>query len=439
MAPADRSFTLTMATARGFSSASTPRLSLMLEQPGRARQVKRLGLSPLVVGSSAECELVCEDPGVSRTHCRFELTPEGIVVTDLGSKNGTHVQGLRIREILLTQPATVRLGSSTVQLTVEAGEEVIPLSASNRFGDAFGVSVAMRAVFSTLERAAASDLPVLLQGESGTGKELLARALHTTGPRADQAFVVVDCAALTEQLAEAELFGYEVGAFTGAVRAHVGLLEQADGGTLFLDEVDALSPALQPRFLRALESRKVRPLGADEERPARFRIVAAARAGAGALREDLKHRIAGVEVRIPPLRERKEDIPLLVEQMLRRMDPPRRLADLPSNAIDLLMSHAWTGNVRELRNTVTRWALFPELSRSPARASETSPPTSWAPWGHLPLREARDAAVESFERSFVTGKLEAAGGNVAAAARDMDVSRQYLYRLLSRYGIRGNE
>jgi transcriptional regulator with PAS, ATPase and Fis domain len=302
----------------------------------------------------------------------------------------------------------------------------------------------MRALFAQLERAARSDETVLLLGESGTGKELLARALHTESPRQNGPFVVLDCTALAPTLLEAELFGHTRGAFTGAAESRAGLLEQAHGGTLFIDEVGELPLDLQPKLLRALEARQYRPVGASEWRSFDARIVAAthrdlrARVAGGAFREDLYYRFAVFEMAVPPLRDRREDIPLLVERFLAAMSPPRTLADLPPNAVDILSSHHWPGNVRELRNTVARIVVFPEhLERAvtpgaPGRADA-------ARLLRMPLREARDLVVEDFERSYLAARLAEHGGNVTRAAEAIGVSRQFAYRLLEKYGLRAGE
>jgi DNA-binding NtrC family response regulator len=250
------------------------------------------------------------------------------------------------------------------------------------------------------------------------------------------------------------------------VAAHQGLLEQADGGTLFIDEVGELPLELQPKLLRALEARQVRRIGATEWRAFDTRVVAAthrdlrARVADGTFRQDLYYRLAVVEVHVPALREHKDDIPLLVERFLTAHVPPRSLADLPPHALELLAAHDWPGNVRELRNTVMRLVLFPNLveeaigaARAP-RPAETPPPapTSGAPLPApkdegsplgalllLPLREARELVVEQFERAYMTVKLGEHNGNISRVADAIGVSRQFVYRLIDRYALRGEE
>lgn len=304
-----------------------------------------------------------------------------------------------------------------------------------------GRSEVMRALFAKLARAAATHETILLLGESGTGKEILAEAIHAASPRRRGPFVVLDCGAASPSLLEAELFGHVRGAFTGALQDRTGLMEQASGGTLFIDELGELPIDLQPKLLRAMESRRVRRVGASTYRDVDVRIVAAthrdlrARVLEGAFREDLYYRLAVIVARIPPLRERREDIGVLVERFLAAQSPPRRLEELPAGTLALLEAHSWPGNVRELRNTVTRLSVFPELARE-----AITPPLHAAGEVELgavlglSLRDAREAIVERFERGYVTAKLAEAGGVVKAAAA-MGVSRQLLHRLMTRYGL----
>jgi DNA-binding NtrC family response regulator len=310
-----------------------------------------------------------------------------------------------------------------------------------RFGEAVG-GEAMRPVFATLERAAVTDETIVLLGESGTGKELLARAIHDRSPRRGAPFEVFDCSGVSPALIEAELFGYVRGAFTGATSASVGAFARAHGGTLFLDGLAGLPLDLQPKLLRALESHEFKPVGSNEWRRFDARVLAStqpnlrALVACGDFREDLFYRIAVVEAHLPPLRERKEDIPLLVERFLAAASPPRTMADLAPETMSLLVTHRWPGNVRELRNTVARLVLFPELAHE---AIDFGGPLGEKPKRRelckLHLREARAIVVEHFERIYLTTKLREHGGRVPRAAEAMGVSRQFLHRLLDEYGI----
>jgi transcriptional regulator with PAS, ATPase and Fis domain len=434
--------TLTVLRDGGHDLVKVPGLTLHLTSPGAPDREVRLGIEPILIGTGPECGLRTDDPSVSRVHCQAQLGPDGVVLRDLGSKNGVIAGGLRVREAIVAPGSAVALGSSTLTLALGRGGTTVRLAAQPRFGDAIGASVAMRALFERLQAVAPSDLSILLAGESGTGKELLAHAIHQHSARRDGPFVVLDCGSLAPSLVEGELFGHTRGAFTGASVARVGLLEQAHQGTLFLDEIGELPLDLQPRLLRAVEARQVRPLGGGEWRSADVRVVAAtnrdlrAAVGRGAFREDLFFRLAGLEARVPPLRERKDDVPMLVQHFLGLETPARTIDDLPASALDLLRAYDWPGNVRELRNVVRRLLLVPGEAEATLRSLGGG--TTPAPDGlaHLPLREARERAIEAFERGYLTAVLARHEGKVTPAAREMGVSRQFVYRLLARYDIR---
>jgi transcriptional regulator with PAS, ATPase and Fis domain len=436
--------TVTVSRKAGQEVVELPGARARLRSAKGQEKEATFGLEPLVVGTSPDCDLVSDDPSVSRVHCQLTMTQRGVVIRDLGSKNGTRIGEVRVFEALLPPGTPLQLGSSTITVVVTGEPSVIPLSGSPRFGEAIGASVQMRALFATMERAAATNESILLLGESGTGKELIAQAIHDLSPRRERPFVVLDCGAVAATLIEAELFGYVKGAFTGANANHAGLIEQADGGTLFIDELGELPLELQPRLLRVLETRELRPVGANEYRRADVRVIAAthrdlkAQVAAKTFREDLYYRLAVVEGVVPPLRDRKDDIPMLVEHFLAGQDPPRNLADLPANAMDLLQGHSWPGNVRELRNTVARLVLFPHLGIEAIDLAAPQGQNGLQTISRLQLREARDLVVSEFEQSYIKEKLKETGGNVSAAAKSMGVSRQFVHRLMARYGIRGS-
>jgi two-component system, NtrC family, response regulator GlrR len=421
-----------------------PRLGLLVHAPGGEQRVS-LGVHPLVLGTHAECDVVIADPSLSRRHCQVALVEQGVLLTDLGSKNGTFVRDVRVREAFLDPGVPASAGGTRIEVELAGAPELLPLSLGASFGEAIGGTVVMRALFAWLERAAVSNETVLLLGESGTGKEVLARAIHDRSARRDGPFEVLDCAALAPSLVEAELFGYERGAFTGAESARQGVLERAHGGTLFIDEIGELPLPLQPKLLRALESREVRPLGSTAFRGFEARVVAATHrdlrraVAAGAFRGDLYYRLAVAEARVPPLRERRADIPLLVERFLAAQTPPRTMADLPANAMALLGAHDWPGNVRELRNTVARLLVFPSLGRELFDGGMAAGGGEDDGLCSLPYAEARAAAGETFEREYLTRQLRRHGGNVSRSAAAMGISRQFLHRLLKQYGMRRDD
>ncbi|MHB1843541.1 MAG: sigma-54-dependent transcriptional regulator [Deltaproteobacteria bacterium] len=306
-----------------------------------------------------------------------------------------------------------------------------------------GRSEAMLEVYKTAARVAATDATALIQGESGSGKELLARAIHQRSQRAQGPFVAVDCGALAEGVLESELFGHVRGAFTGAQERHRGLFEQAGGGTLFLDEIGNVSQKIQAQLLRALQEGEVRPVGASEPVRVDVRAVAASNTDlaqavkAGHFREDLYYRLNVVTIRLPPLRERPEDIPLLAEHFVRK-HAKREDARVSEGAQKLLLAHRWPGNVRELENVIARALALnpsgvvvpedlPDQLRSPATAAPTDPvPFAALSHGRPPL-----AAVE---RRYAELVLQETGGNKSRAAEILGIDRKTLNRILGSGG-----
>ena len=308
------------------------------------------------------------------------------------------------------------------------------------FGRLVGRSEVMRHVIERLRTIAAHDATLLLEGESGTGKEIAAEAVHEAGLRRQKPFVVVDCGAIARPLLEAELFGHERGAYTGATQARVGALVRANGGTLFLDEIGELDLELQPCLLRLIERREVKPLGASTPRRVDVRIIAATNrdlareAAKGAFRADLFYRLAVTRVRMPSLSERSEDIPLLCRQIARELSERGVDKVFTDHELHELAHRSWPGNVRELRNAVERMATL--------GGAETFDPIwerpSIAPGSaRVPFREAKARMVTSFERQYLTEVLEEHSGNITAAAHASRVDRVHFLRLMDKYGLRG--
>jgi DNA-binding NtrC family response regulator len=301
-----------------------------------------------------------------------------------------------------------------------------------------GSSPAIRALAAEVEHLEMSDSTVLIQGETGSGKGMLARWLHRRSLRVDEALVEVNCAGLSRELLESELFGYEKGAFTGALAAKPGLLEAAHRGTLFLDEIGDLDLAVQPKLLTALEDRRFRRLGEVRDRHSDFRLIAAThcdlarRAREGTFRADLYYRIAGLPLRMPPLRERREDIPLLAEQLLaqtsrRSAEPPR----LSGAALDALVRHDWPGNVRELRNALERGVLVCRGDTIDVEHLRFDPTASGCARSE---KGAEDSRLDEVVRHAITHALAAEGGHVARAAQRLGVPRSSLYKKLKKLG-----
>jgi two-component system, NtrC family, response regulator HydG len=304
-----------------------------------------------------------------------------------------------------------------------------------RLHNLLGKSPAMQQVFSLIRQTAPGEVNVLITGESGTGKELVAKALHFNSPRADRPFLPINCAAVPANLLESELFGHVKGAFTGAVGSRRGLFREANGGTLFLDEIADMAPELQAKLLRAIEDRSVRPVGSDQASPLDVRIIAAtnqdlaARIRTGQFREDLYYRLAVIPIHLPPLRERKEDIPLLAEQFLSRAIAAagKAASTLTPETMAALLRHAWPGNVRELENVIERAVTLtsggPIAPEALLLDGAMAPPTG-ASLAHLPRRPT----LRELSDEYVDLVLQEAGGDKARAAEILGISKRTLYR-----------
>jgi len=397
----------------------------------------------LSVGTNDGVSLRLTDPTVSRFHAELRASEDGIVIRDLGSTNGTKLSGALVREVVVRNDTDLRFGKTKVRLLLDGSHDEVPASKRTSFGAMLGASPAMRSVYTLLERAAPTSAPVLLTGESGTGKELAARALHDASSRANGPFEVVDCGGLPPTLIESELFGHEKGAFTNASHDREGAFERADGGTLFLDELGELPLELQPKLLRALGESEIRRIGSQKVRKVDVRVVAATNrdlrreVNLGSFRSDVYYRLAVIQVHLPPLRERLEDLPLLVRVLLERIASLRNIdahIEPDEPLLRSLARHRWPGNIRELRNYLEQLVILRVPPELPADATSQSDGVG-EELLQLPLRTAKQQLVERFERTYLVRLLESTGGNVAEAARRAGVDRGTLFRTIRRHGI----
>ncbi len=426
--------------------------------------VRDIEASVIRIGARRGNDVQLTDSKVSGLHCEIRLDDRGYRLRDLDSTNGTYVSGLRINDVYITPGTQIGIGQSRMKFE-PLGESVeVELADTDRFGSMIGRSVKMREMFARLEKLAKSDTTVLVTGETGVGKELVAEALHDYSPRKDGAFVVLDCGSIPPNLIESELFGHERGAFTGAASSYAGAFERAHGGTVFLDEIGELPLAMQPKLLRVLERKEVRRVGGATTIEVDLRIVAATNrdlgveVNRGRFREDLYYRLAVARVHVPPLRERKDDLPLLIEHIL-ATTPNGETASIAQETIDLMSKHDWPGNVRELRNVIERAVLLSEtpeteesLRRAPAPvAPKDSPsgitvtPSQTATSADasmtvpvdvsLPFKQAKQDVISEFERRYISRLLAQHDGNISAAARAAGIDRMSIHKMLHRLGL----
>jgi DNA-binding NtrC family response regulator len=412
------------------------------------------GTTRVHVGQSPTCELQIRDPALSRRHASFEPVGARLRVTDLGSTNGTFVNGVAVMSAFLRGGETVQVGSTLLAVERGPAPQGVRLPERTHFGRVVGWSREMRRLYAVCERLAATNVPVIIEGETGTGKEALAEALHESSPRAAAPFVVFDCTAVAPSLVESELFGHERGAFTGATATRRGVFEQAQGGTLLIDEIGDLEASLQPKLLRVLERGEVRRVGGDRSIALDVRVLAATRRDldhevqAGRFRDDLFHRLAVARVELPALRERKGDVALLArhfaaQQQKQNGADPRLVTD---EVLARWEDSPWPGNVRELRNAVARLLALGDLAGAsgPERKRETMAPAAPASGKgdylatvlaqKLPLPEARKRVADELERRYLEEVLAQNGNDVAAAAAASGIGRRYFNMLRSKLG-----
>ena len=420
--------------------------------------------STVSIGAMDDNDVVVDDDTVSRYHCRVFQEEDAYLIQDLSSTNGTFVNRVRIREAFLKPGCTITAGKTDIRFqSLDERVEIQPVN-RDRLGRIVGKSLRMREIFGILEKIAPTGVTVIIEGETGTGKEIVARTIHEASHRDKKPFVVFDCGAVPENLIESELFGHEKGSFTGAIMARQGLFEVAQGGTIFLDELGELSLDLQPKLLRALEQREIRRVGSNKPIKIDVRVIAATNRNlaeevkAGRFREDLFYRLSVVRLILPPLRERKEDLPLLTRHILSRgnfnkdTEGETRVKGIGREALDAMMNYHWPGNVRELVNVVERACAYTDseyvtLEDLPEQISgigivrrRPSPEALTArdkieKASEKPFKEAKEEWVSSFERDYIVNLLKRNSFNISHAAREADIDRKYFRKLMKKYGI----
>jgi transcriptional regulator with GAF, ATPase, and Fis domain len=401
---------------------------------------------PIVVGADPECALVLLDRTVSRRHAEVRREGDYVIVKDLASTNGTYYRDARVGEVFVPLGGEVSFGRTRVKIVPEeVAVESRPYT-QDRLGPLVGGDLRMREIFTLIEEVAPTPVTVVIEGETGTGKELVAQAIHERSLRSKGKLVVFDCTNQPKDLIESALFGHVKGAFTGATAERLGAFERANSGTIFLDELGEFSLDLQPKLLRVLESREIQKVGGDDYDPVDVRVIAAtnrnlrAEVRAGRFREDLFYRLAVVRIQLPPLRDRREDIPRLVEHFL---EETKADCSVDPSCIEKLKRYDWPGNVRELKNVVDRAAALSrgrenvDLAKFIQHDEEDTPLGSAAAQAdtNLSFKEAKGKVIQSFETQYIEALLREHNNNISVAAREAGIDRKHFKDLMRKHGI----
>lgn len=409
--------------------------------------------TPFIIGSNDSCNFKVKDPAVSRKHCEIDFDGLLFTLRDNNSTNGTFISGLRIGTAYLTSGTEITIGSTKLIFTPGKPQNSnTPLSSNNHFGDAIGSSPQMRRIFHMLENYSPTDASIMLTGETGTGKEIIAEEIHKHSHRADKPYIIIDCTSISKDLVESELFGHMKGSFTGAFSDRAGAFEAANGGTVFLDEIGELPQELQPKLLRVLEKREIKRIGSNIPIKIDVRIICATNRNLqneirnNNFREDLFYRLSVVNVELPPLRNRVEDIPELVKSFMMKLhnaDATKEILDFDF-AMNALTKYDWPGNIRELRNLVDR--AFYRIEKPVDIVSclyDASLMKQNTEQNIIdstkPFKEEKNRLIDDFERKYIEDLLNRNNFNVSRSAREAGIERAYLQRLIKKYNLSINQ
>ncbi len=406
---------------------------------GAAESIHRLQTEGFSVGGDPSCDLCIKDRFVSSRHARVSRTETGFIVSDQQSTNGTWIGQVRIYQAEVPLGGMIRIGETELHFENVAGKKD-----GGVFEGLIGTDPSMKQLVDLIERVAPSSAAVAVFGESGTGKELVARAIHNRSTRSAAAFIPVNCAAISKELIESELFGHEKGAFTGAATTRKGAFEEADGGTLFLDEIGELPLDLQAKLLRALESGEIKRVGASRPTHVDVRVVAAtnrdllAASRESKFREDLYYRLCVIPLHLPPLRNRRGDLQSIAEHFVRAFSPRGQTVRLLPGAVERLSNHHWPGNVRELRNVIHRALLLrkgPMIDASDLTFDQELNPDTGIPVQDLPPGMTLEQMLEKLERQIIESALRRFNNNRERVARELGVARSTLFKRLKQWGL----
>lgn len=427
---------------------------VFLDGPSKGKKLT-LNRDRLSIGKREGNDILIQDKTVSRKHCEIVYESDAFLLRDCESTNGTFLNGSKVKEAYLSPADVIKLGNTQMEFVVFDEKVSIEPSEKEAFGAMVGKSRKMRQIFAILEKISKTHASVIIEGETGTGKDLVAKAIHEHSPRRSHPFLVFDCTGVAPNLIESELFGHEKGAFTGAIRSRPGIFEGAKGGTVFLDELGELPIDLQPKLLRALENREVRRVGANTATKIDVRVISATNRNlkqeiqGGKFREDLYYRMSVVKISLPALRERPEDIPLIIERLLTTQTYNKtptgfKVTRVEDEALKLLQRYPWPGNVRELANILERACsfvegetirrsdlefVFSEIDDAEERTENMRINTD------IPFKEAKQEIVERFEKEYLEELLKKHNYNLSKASREAKVDRKHIRNLLKKYGI----